>query len=933
MNRKFSLVILLTSLSAMSPSAWSLGVGEAQVGSALGAPLEAIIPLTDTQGISAQGLTVSLADADGYRRAGLERSLLVDALTLTVVPQSGGLSVRVQSERAVRTPYLDLLVDINGPDGVAQRQVTLLFDPPGFGSQSATPAIPSAGSPQPVDSPQRIENPQRGESPQLVESPQQDNGRQAEPAQASVASREREAGYVNVGETLWGVAKRLRPDADISISQMMMALLDANPDAFPGGNINRLRAGYVLDVPPREQIASRSSEDAWQQVQAQNSAFARGEPAPNRTSSTTYEQAASGGTANAADSAAGEPAQDATGGAPALGQAGEPPSQAEPASAPRAAASPEGQPGTQRLTLLTDAQIESEAKAAASDTSEQDQRLDRLEAQLSQSQQSLTAIRDERDRAQAELASLRKDVASLRASLSALSERQASSISQPESIAQAESEPAAKGVVERYLMPLWAALGQVGRTLYGQLAGVGVLVLLVLWWLVRRRRAADKAHATEEVSAFAASSAGETHKAMEDSTSERGVPDAREAVMPRAEAVSEAEIFMAYGRYEKAQALLEEGLDAEPDRHDLRLKLVKVMVEQGQWRQAHAQAERLAVDNDPARQAELERLLARERAVPTPSAAEASSGADYADGMQQQAPAAGDVDTPSSIGLAPVESAPTFRPPIERDPVAFDGKGRHARPSWQEGMDVAPEQISEALQEASNSDQDEADSDPATSATADEPQSDSLSEKKGRDQREQEAFERQPERQPERQADVSDAEKASFVESEPSESTNDRVIDYRPPTLEPDVAAPEETLMQPSVEFPQSQTPAASRADASADDEEMLFDGEDTPAIGEDAGSNLAELMRQADTPSRSSTHGVNEEELDIEEVAFEPLHLDNGQSADSPPEARALVGDAEALLKQGDHDQAQGLLARALEEGDGETREQASRLIAQHNL
>ncbi|MGB8712654.1 MAG: FimV/HubP family polar landmark protein [Onishia taeanensis] len=910
MNRKFSLVILLTSLSAMSPSAWSLGVGEAQVGSALGAPLEAIIPLTDTQGISAQGLTVSLADADGYRRAGLERSLLVDALTLTVVPQSGGLSVRVQSERAVRTPYLDLLVDINGPDGVAQRQVTLLFDPPGFGSQSATPAIPSAGRPQPVDS------------------PQQGNGLQAEPAQASVASREREAGYVNVGETLWGVAKRLRPDADISISQMMMALLDANPEAFPGGNINRLRAGYVLDVPPREQIASRSSEDAWQQVQAQNSAFARGEPAPNTASSTTSVQAPGGAMANAADSAAGEPAQDATGGAPALGQAGEPPSQAEPASAPRAADSPEGQPGTQRLTLLTDAQIESEAKAAASDTSEQDQRLDRLEAQLSQSQQSLAAIRDERDRAQAELASLREEVAKLRASLSALSARQASSVSQPESIAQAESEPAAQGVVDRYLMPLWAALGQVGRTLYGQLAGVGVLVLLALWWLVRRRRAADKAHANEEVSASAASSLGETQGAKAGSASERFAPDARGSLMPRAEAVSEADIFMAYGRYEKAQALLETGLDAEPDRHDLRLKLVKVMVEQGQWQQAHAQAERLAVDNDPARQAELERLLAREQAVPPPSAVEASSGADHA-AVMQQPPAAGDADATASIGLAPVESAPTFRPPIERDPVAFDGKGRHARPSWQEGMDVAPEQISEALQEASNSDQDETEPEPAISAAADEPQADSLSEDKRHYPSEQDALERQPERQ----ADVSDAEEASSEESEPPESTNGRVIDYRPPTLEPDVAAPEETLMQPSVEFPQSQTAAASRGDVSADDEEALSDGEDTPAVGEDAGSNLAELMRQADTPSRSSAHGVNEEELDIEEVAFEPLHLDNGQSADSPPEARALVGDAEVLLKQGDHDQAQGLLARALEEGDGETREQASRLIAQHNL
>ncbi|MDI4637559.1 MULTISPECIES: FimV/HubP family polar landmark protein [Halomonadaceae] len=920
MNRKFSLVILLTSLSAMSPLAWSLGVGEAKVDSALGAPLEATLPLTDAQGISAQNLTVSLADADDYRRVGLERSLLVDALSLSVEPQSGGLAVRVQSSRAVRTPYLDLLVDISGPDVTLRHQVTLLFDPPGFGSQSATPTIPAAGSPQPE------------ESPQLVESAQPDNRRQAEPTQTSVATRERGPGYVDSGETLWSVAERLRPDADISISQMMMALLDANPEAFPGGNINRLRAGYVLEVPSREQIASRSTEDAWQQVQAQNSAFARGEPAPEVASSTASQQAAGSAddTANAADRAADKPAQDNAGAAPGLVQAVDSLSQAAQTSAVQAVASPEVQPGTQRLTLLTDAQIESEVEAAMPDASEQNQRLDRLEARLSQSQQSLAAMREERDRAQAELASLREEVAKLRANLSALSERQA------ESVDQAASEPAATGLVERYLMPLWASLGQLGRSLYGQLAGVGLVVLLALWWLVRRRRAAAQAYATDQVSTSAASSVGEAQGARAGNASERFAPDAQDALMPRAEAVSEADIFIAYGRYEKAQALLEESLGAEPDRPDLRLKLVKVLVEQGQWQQAHAQAEHLSSDTDSARQAELERLMARERAVPTPSEAEASTGTDDADG-EQQTPSAGDAEAPSSISLAPVEPTEAFRPPIEREPVAFDGKGRHARPSWQEGKEVAPEQISEALKSASNSGQDESAAGAASSAASGEPHSASPAEEAGvEEETGRDESERSTAHKPsERQADVSDTGKASPDESEPPESTNDHMIDYRPPTLEPEPAGHEETPMQPSVEFPPSQAPAADQHEVPFGGEEAPADDEDTdtPAVGEDAGSNLAELMRQADTPSRSSTFGVNEQELDIEEVAFEPLHLDNSWPADSPPKARALVSDAEALLEQGDHDQAQGLLARALEEGDSETREQASRLIAQHNL
>ncbi|SDG49529.1 FimV N-terminal domain-containing protein [Onishia taeanensis] len=906
MNRKFSLVILLTSLSAMSPLAWSLGVGDAKVGSALGAPLEATIPLTDTQGVSAQNLTVSLADADGYRRAGLERSLLVDALTLSVVPQSGGLSVRVQSSRAVRTPYLDLLVDIDGPDGVIQRQVTLLFDPPGFGSQSATPALPS---------------------------PQQASSPQAEPLQTSMAPRERDPGYVESGETLWSVAERLRPDADISISQMMLALLDANPEAFPGGNINRLRAGYVLNVPTREQMTSRSTEEAWQQVQAQNSAFARGEPVPAFASSTTSQQAPDSADATV-DKAAAKPDRGDAGAASGLVQADAPSSQAPQASA----AASQDQPATQRLTLLTDAQVASEAAAGASGANEQNQRLDRLEAQLSLSQQSLAAMRDERDRAEAELASLREDVASLQASLSALAERQASSatedasVAQSESAAQAASEPAATGLADRYLMPLWTSLGQMVRSLSFQLAGLGVLVLLALWWLVRRRRGADQTRATEQVSASAASSAAESQKAKNGSASERFVPDAREALMPRAEAVSEADIFIAYGRYEKAQALLEESLNAEPGRHDLRLKLVKTLVEQGYWQQAHEQAEHLADDNDAARQAELERLMALERAVPTPSAGEASSGGGDADGPTQFS-AADDAGASTPIDLAPIESMETFRPPIEREPIAFDGKGRHARPSWQEGKEVDSEQISEALKEASR-DKAESSSDTTAAEAPDEPRGISLGEEAeveaetGRDETERSVSEEPPGKQP----DLGDSDEASSEDGEPAASTNDRVIDYHPPSLEADPAVPEETLMQPSVEFPQSQTSADQYA-VSFGDEGALSDDEDTPAVGEDAGSNLAELMRQADTPARRSAFAVDEQELDIEEVAFEPLHLDNGQPADPRPEAQVLVSDAESLLEKGDHDQAQALLARALEEGDGVTREQASRLIAQHNL
>lgn len=52
------------------------------------------------------------------------------------------------------------------------------------------------------------------------------------------------------GQTLSQIARRLG-DGEATLDQTMMALLQANPEAFIGGNINRLRAGAVLRARPR----------------------------------------------------------------------------------------------------------------------------------------------------------------------------------------------------------------------------------------------------------------------------------------------------------------------------------------------------------------------------------------------------------------------------------------------------------------------------------------------------------------------------------------------------------------------------------------------------------------------------------------------------------------------------------------------------------
>ena len=83
------------------------------------------------------------------------------------------------------------------------------------------------------------------------------------------------------------------------------------------------------------------------------------------------------------------------------------------------------------------------------------------------------------------------------------------------------------------------------------------------------------------------------------------------AAMPEAEAINEADIFIAYGRYDQARELLEASLVREPGRDDLRLKLLRVQLEQGDRGAATRQAEQLRAGGDPDVQAEVAQLMQR----------------------------------------------------------------------------------------------------------------------------------------------------------------------------------------------------------------------------------------------------------------------------------------------------------------------------------
>ncbi len=136
MKRKLTLAMLL-SLSATSPVALALGLGEAEVSSTLNAPLRASVPLVDAAGIQPGLLNVTVAGERAYAAAGLARTPLAASVRVAVQRRQGQLFVDLTTERPVREPWLDLLLRFDWPSGQQVREVTLLLDPPNYDEMPA----------------------------------------------------------------------------------------------------------------------------------------------------------------------------------------------------------------------------------------------------------------------------------------------------------------------------------------------------------------------------------------------------------------------------------------------------------------------------------------------------------------------------------------------------------------------------------------------------------------------------------------------------------------------------------------------------------------------------------------------------------------------------------------------------------------------------
>ncbi|VAW70785.1 hypothetical protein MNBD_GAMMA12-293 [hydrothermal vent metagenome] len=81
---------------------------------------------------------------------------------------------------------------------------------------------------------------------------------------------------VKRGDTMMAIAKRIRGNRKISLHQTMMAIKRANPNAFVNNNVHLVKAGRKLVIPDNARLATVSHLDAMKSYRADTDIFKQG---------------------------------------------------------------------------------------------------------------------------------------------------------------------------------------------------------------------------------------------------------------------------------------------------------------------------------------------------------------------------------------------------------------------------------------------------------------------------------------------------------------------------------------------------------------------------------------------------------------------------------------------------------------------------------
>lgn len=294
--------LVLASLMALPSAAFALGLGDIRLLSPLNAPLDAEIELVDVTPEEMQTLKAQIASRETFTRYGLDWPVFLSSVQVKTQRSADGRQViKLKSSDSITEPFITLLVEVNWARGRLVREYTMLLDPPVYTpgqspAASAPVAAPTTGAGAKEGAIARTAAPAPPSQETSSVAPSS-TGESASAAGAPATAQARGAGVtpsaaagtthlVKRGETLSQIASSAAASVPNSAQtrSWMLAIYQSNPAAFDK-NMNLLRSGAVLRIPDNQDVAAISPAEASSEIRRQYAAWRSTAPASGASAS------------------------------------------------------------------------------------------------------------------------------------------------------------------------------------------------------------------------------------------------------------------------------------------------------------------------------------------------------------------------------------------------------------------------------------------------------------------------------------------------------------------------------------------------------------------------------------------------------------------------------------------------------------------------
>ncbi len=570
LTKTLAIVSLLTPATAQP-----LGIGEIKLHSALNQRLNAEIKLMLSAGENPANVRVQMAPPTKFDEAGIPWNYYLSKIKLDKeIHTDGSISVKLRTNEVFSEPFLDFLLEVSWENGSLYREFTVLVDPPAAYEESIVPIVEKAST-------------STSTAPLPIQKPSEPN-----PVKTSANALSPSVyGPVSKTDTLWKIADKVKPSSDITNEQMMMAILESNPKAFSQGNVNFLKSGVELKIPDKQRVLQLSKRQAAKMFAEHNDKW--------RQLTSNYQEKV----AKAEQTV--EPKLDLV--APVETSVSE-----------NTVVTPKQETDSGKDTQLS--QVTAEEKQqdqvaesvastvnTATDTQVLHERMQKLEQQI-EMMQKLLVLKDEQLAALQNQSSTESQPAEDANRVQQQVKQLAGDEVQPHTQETSDADtakpvkveaPVAKPVPPTPSKPQPVAQEAEGNflsdnyfSLLGAVAFLLACVIGLIWW---RRNSQDELTDTESM--FASSSeitmpdsevtetVGEDDEAYdvgtvgESSFLSEFTPsdfDAFETEHSEVDPIQEADVYLAYGRFQQAEDLIKQAISENPDRDDSKLKLLEI---------------------------------------------------------------------------------------------------------------------------------------------------------------------------------------------------------------------------------------------------------------------------------------------------------------------------------------------------------------------